>query len=180
MMFRSYRWRRWPGLRNRRYKPHSACLLQAIGRQLWEFDSGLVLFCPSCFLPLFRKRSFLRGGFLGYPIAPRAICPRMFPSAVGNLHHILLRDQTMTIIQKPLGSRFGPEEIEAVCRAMRSGRVSGLTKEGEVDAFARELAERRGSCFVFDAARCAGGKFKARDVGVIPHMTVFSFQVTLR
>jgi perosamine synthetase len=39
-----------------------------------------------------------------------------------------------------------------------------------------DIAQRHGLCFVFDAARCAGGKFKGRDVGAIPHMTAFSFQ----
>ncbi len=183
----------------------------------------------------------------------------------------------MKLVQKPLGSRFGLEEIQAVIRAMLSGEVSGLTREGEGDAFAREFAEYcganyalpvNGACnalsiatlvlgikpgdevisnpltyiatavypmkhgatvrfadvdprtlnvdedkiealitdktkaiyissfeghipdmdrimdiaqrhdlyFVFDAARCAGGKFKGRNVGAIPHMAAFSFQ----
>jgi perosamine synthetase len=183
----------------------------------------------------------------------------------------------MKVMQKPFGSRFGLEEIEAVVRAMQSEQVSGLTREGEGDAFAKEFAEycgaqhalpvngaccalsiatvtlgigpgdevisnpltyiatavyplkygatirfadvnprtlnvdedkieplitdkteaiyissyeghvpdmdrimdiaqRYGIYFVFDAARCVGGKFKGRDVGAIPHMTAFSFQ----
>jgi len=183
----------------------------------------------------------------------------------------------MKITQKPLGSRFGLEEVQAVIRVMLSGEVSGLTKEGEGDAFAREFAEycgakyampvngacnalsiatlilgigpgdevisnpltyiataayplkygatvrfadisphtlnvdedkieplitdktkaiyissyeghvpdmdrimdiaqRHGLYFVLDAARCAGGKFKGRSVGAIPHMAAFSFQ----
>jgi len=183
----------------------------------------------------------------------------------------------MKVVQKPFGSRFGLEEVEAVLRAMQSGQVSGLTREGEGDAFAKEFAEycgaqhslpvngacnalsiatvtlgigpgdevisnpltyiatavyplkygasirfadvdprtlnvdedkieplitgktkaiyissyeghvpdmdrimniaqRHGIYFVFDAARCVGGKFKGRDVGAIPHMTAFSFQ----
>ena len=183
----------------------------------------------------------------------------------------------MKIEQKPFGSRFGLEEITAVVRAMRSGEVSGLTRSGEGDAFAKEFAEycgaqyalpvngacnalsiatmvlgigpgdevisnpityiataayplkygatirfadvnprtlnidedkieplitektkaiyissyeghvpnmdhimdiahRHGIYFVFDAARCVGGKFRGRDVGGIPHMTAFSFQ----
>ena len=183
----------------------------------------------------------------------------------------------MKIMQKPFGSQFGLEEVEAVVRVMQSGQISGLTRDGEVDAFAREFAEYsgakhalplNGACnalsiatlvlgieqddevisnpityiatavyplkygatvrfadvdprtlnvdenkieplitdktkaiyissyeghvpdmdrimdiaqnhglyFVFDAARCAGGKFKGRDVGAIPHMTAFSFQ----
>jgi perosamine synthetase len=183
----------------------------------------------------------------------------------------------MKVVQKPFGSRFGPEEMEAVARAMASGTVSGLTRGGEGDAFAEEFAEycgaqyalplngacnalsiatlilgigpgdevisnpltyiatavyplkygakirfadvdprtlnidegkieplitdktkaiyissyeghvpdmdrimdiarRHGLYFVFDAARCAGGKFRGRNVGAIPHITAFSFQ----
>ena len=183
----------------------------------------------------------------------------------------------MKIVQKPLGSRFGLEEVEAVVRAMQSGRVSGLTQGGEGDAFAQEyaqycgarhavpvngacnalsiatsildigpgdevisnpltyiataiyplkygatvrfadvdpdtlnvdeekieplitertkaifissyeghvpdmdrimdIAQRHGIYFVFDAARCAGGTFKGRNVGAVPHLVAFSFQ----
>ena len=53
----------------------------------------------------------------------------------------------MQITQQPFGSRFGLDEIEAVIRVMKSGRVSGLTSEGEVDAFAREFAEHCGVRF---------------------------------
>jgi len=50
--------------------------------------------------------------------------------------------------------------------------------EGHVPDMDRimDIAQRHGLYFVFDAARCAGGKFKGRDVGAIPHMTAFSFQ----
>ena len=56
-----------------------------------------------------------------------------------------VRGQTMKITQKPLGSRFGLEEVQAVIRVMLSGEVSGLTKEGEGDAFVREFAEYCGA-----------------------------------
>lgn len=183
----------------------------------------------------------------------------------------------MKIVQKPFGSRFGLEEVQAVIRAMLSGEVSGLTRGGEGDAFGEEFAEycgakyampvngacnalsiatvilgigpgdevisnpltyiatavypmkyganirfadvdpntlnvdedkieplitdktraifissyeghvpdmdrimdiaqRHGIYFVLDAARCAGGKFRERNVGAIPHMAAFSFQ----
>ena len=183
----------------------------------------------------------------------------------------------MKIVQKPFGSRFGLEEIEAVIRAMRSDQVSGLTRDGEGDAFGKEfaaycnaklaiplngacnalsiatqllnlapgdevishpityiataiyplkhgatvrfaetdpetlnvdedkieplitgrtkaiyiasyeghvpdldriaeIAGRHGLTFVLDAARCAGGKYKGRNIAEIPHLTAFSFQ----
>ena len=53
----------------------------------------------------------------------------------------------MKVVQHPMGSRFGLDEIEAVIRVMNSGRVSGLTSEGEVDAFAREFAAYCGTDF---------------------------------
>ena len=51
------------------------------------------------------------------------------------------------VTQQPFGSRFGLDEIEAVIRVMKSGRVSGLTSDGEVDAFATEFAEHCGVRF---------------------------------
>ena len=53
----------------------------------------------------------------------------------------------MEVTQQPFGSRFGLDEIEAVIRVMKSGRVSGLTSEGEVDSFASEFAEHCGVRF---------------------------------
>jgi perosamine synthetase len=53
----------------------------------------------------------------------------------------------LRVTQQPFGSRFGLDEIEAVIRVMKSGRVSGLTSEGEVDAFANEFAEHCGVRF---------------------------------
>jgi perosamine synthetase len=54
---------------------------------------------------------------------------------------------SMKVTQQPFGSRFGLDEIEAVIRVMKSGRVSGLTSEGEVDGFAREFADHCGVRF---------------------------------
>ena len=38
-----------------------------------------------------------------------------------------------------------------------------------------DIARRHRIYFLFDAARCMGGKFRGRDVGSIPHVGVFSF-----
>ena len=38
-----------------------------------------------------------------------------------------------------------------------------------------DIANRHGIYFLFDAARCVGGKFKEYNVGSIPHISVFSF-----
>ena len=50
--------------------------------------------------------------------------------------------------------------------------------EGHVPDLDRimDIAKRHNLIFVLDAARCAGGKYKGRNIAEIPHITAFSFQ----
>jgi len=85
----------------------------------------------------------------------------------------------MNVVQHPLGSRFGLDEIEAVIRVMKSGRVSGLTSEGEVDAFAREFADHCGVDFALPLnGACNALSIATHLVGLEPGDEVITNPIT--
>jgi len=86
----------------------------------------------------------------------------------------------MKIVQHVLDSRFDIcEEIEAVSRVMRSGHVSGLTANGEGDAFAAEFAAYCGVPYAlpFNGA-CNALSIAAHLIGLQPGDEVISNPIT--
>jgi perosamine synthetase len=86
----------------------------------------------------------------------------------------------MKIVQHVLGSRFDiREEIEAVSRVMKSGHVSGLTTDGEGDAFAAEFAAYCGVPYALPLnGACNALSIAAHLIGLQPGDEIISNPIT--
>jgi len=86
----------------------------------------------------------------------------------------------MKIVQHALGSRFDiGEELDAVRRVLESGHVSGLTANGEGDAFAAEFAAYCGVPFALPLnGACNALSIAAHLIGLRPGDEIISNPIT--